>query len=95
VTTDKLKQLLGSVAEKMLADFKGSSAAEHRGSKGTVREAILLENYLKKYLPRTVVAEHSGEVITVAGDERESRNRISITRSAFGDWSAGSGSPPG
>ena len=63
-----LREVLDSVAKKMLADFEGSGAVEHRGSKGTVREANLLNNYLSKYLPRSVKAVHSGEAITVDGD---------------------------
>jgi hypothetical protein len=51
----------------MVADFKASGVAKHRGSKGTVREAQLLSNYLRKYLPRTVRAEHGGEVVAVNG----------------------------
>lgn len=66
-----LEKVLGSVANKMLADFEASGAVVHRGSKGTVREAILLDNYLRKYLPSTVVAVHSGEVITTTGEVSE------------------------
>ncbi|MEU2498072.1 DUF6602 domain-containing protein [Streptomyces pseudogriseolus] len=55
------------MADRMLADFKASGIAKHRGSKGTVREAQLLSNFLRKYLPRTVIAEHSGEVIATDG----------------------------
>jgi hypothetical protein len=51
----------------MVADFKASGVAKHSGSKGTVREAQLLSNYLRKYLPRNVRAEHSGEVVAVNG----------------------------
>jgi hypothetical protein len=51
----------------MLADFNASGVAKHSGSKGTVREAQLLSNYLRKYLPRNVIAEHSGEVVAVNG----------------------------
>jgi hypothetical protein len=64
----KLRAVLASVADKMLADFKASSVAKHSGSKGTVREAQLLNNYLRKYLPRNVIAEHSGEVVAVSGE---------------------------
>jgi hypothetical protein len=63
-----LRQVLASVADRMVADFKASGIARHRGSKGTVREAQLLTNYLRKYLPRIVRAEHSGEVVAVSGD---------------------------
>jgi hypothetical protein len=62
-----LRDVLASVADRMLADFKASGVAKHRGSKGTVREAQLLSNYLHKYLPRSVRAEHSGEVVAVSG----------------------------
>lgn len=63
-----LRAVLASVADRMVADFKASGVAKHRGSKGTVREAQLLSNYLHKYLPRTVRAEHSGEVAAVDGE---------------------------
>jgi hypothetical protein len=62
-----LRTVLASVANKMLADFNASSVAKHSGSKGTVREAQLLGNYLRKYLPRNVIAEHSGEVVAANG----------------------------
>jgi hypothetical protein len=62
-----LRTVLASVAERMLADFNASGVARHSGSKGTVREAQLLDNYLRKYLPRNVIAEHSGEVVAANG----------------------------
>src|SRR6266508_2684896 len=62
-----LKDVLGSAAKKMLADFDESGGIGHRESKGTDREANLLKNYLSKYLPRSVTAVHSGEAITVHG----------------------------
>ena len=51
----------------MLADLKASGVAKHRGSKGTVREANFLQNFLAKYLPRTVIAAHSGEILASDG----------------------------
>ncbi|WP_367321802.1 DUF6602 domain-containing protein [Streptomyces sp. HUAS ZL42] len=63
-----LAKILASVADRMLADFKASGIAKHRGSKGTVREAQLLSTFLRKYLPRTVIAEHSGEVVATNGE---------------------------
>src|SRR6266508_744306 len=63
-----LKDVLGSAAKKMLADFDESGGIGHRESKGTDREANLLKNYLSKYLPRSVTAVHSGEAITVDGE---------------------------
>ncbi len=64
----KLREVLDSIAKKMLADFDASGAVQHRGSKGTVRESNLLDNYLSKYLPRSVTAVHGGEAITVDGE---------------------------
>ena len=63
-----LRPVLASVADRMVADLKASGVAKHGGSKGTVREAQLLSNYLGKYLPRNVRAEHSGEVVAVNGE---------------------------
>jgi hypothetical protein len=63
-----LKDVLDSVAKKMLADFDASGAFRHRGSKGTVRESKLLNHYLTKYLPGSVTGVHSGEAITVDGE---------------------------
>jgi hypothetical protein len=62
-----LVDVLDSTARKMLVDFEASGAAQHHGSKGTIREAYLLD-YLRKYLPRAVKAEHSGEAVTVDGE---------------------------
>ena len=63
-----LGSVLASVADKMVADFRASGVAQHRGSKGTVREAQFLNNYLRKYLPGNVTAEHSAEVVAASGD---------------------------
>ena len=63
-----LGSVLASVADKMVADFRASGIAQHRGSKGTVRETQFLDNYLRKYLPRNVTAEHSAEVVAANGD---------------------------
>lgn len=63
-----LNTAMESVAERMLVDFKSSGALRHRGSKGTVREAALVNGFLSKYLPRTVIAVHNGEIICVDGE---------------------------
>jgi hypothetical protein len=62
-----LYKVMSSVAARMNADFAASGAALHRGSKGTVREAYLVDNYLRKYMPRSVVVEHSGEIVAADG----------------------------
>jgi len=58
-----LGRLFSSAANQMLIDAQASGLAQHRGSKGTVRAAQFIRNYLSKYLPRTAVAEHSGEIV--------------------------------
>jgi Domain of unknown function (DUF6602) len=63
-----LRDVFDSVAKKMLADFAATGAVQHRESKGSVRESGLLKHYLKKYLPRSVTAEHSGEAVSVDGE---------------------------
>jgi hypothetical protein len=62
-----LATALDSVATRMLADYRASGVVRHRGSKGTVREATFIDKYLRKYLPRNVIAAHSGEVVSVSG----------------------------
>jgi hypothetical protein len=51
----------------MVADFEGSALIKHRGSKGTLRESGLRDLYLKRYLPGTVSAVGSGEVVATDG----------------------------
>jgi len=64
----KLEEVFRSVARKLEIDFKHlSSEIHHRASKGRVREVDLVEQFLGKYLPRTVGIGH-GEVVSSAGD---------------------------
>lgn len=65
--SSRLVDALQSVAQQMLADFEGTALIEHRGSKGTVREAGLRDIYLKRYLPGTVMAVGSGEAVATDG----------------------------
>lgn len=61
-----LHQILEEIATKMESDFRGSGIAEHRGSKGTVREDML-RRFLESYILRTAVVEGSGELISSSG----------------------------
>lgn len=63
----RLDDVLESVAQQMLADFKATSMVEHRGSKGSLREEAFVEKYLKKYLPRNVLPILGGEVVSSDG----------------------------
>jgi hypothetical protein len=62
-----LSKLFSSIANQMLIDAKATGLAQHRGSKGTVRESQFIRNFLSKYLPRAVIAEHSGEIVATNG----------------------------
>jgi hypothetical protein len=65
--TPSVREILESVAARMLADFNASRQIEHRGSKGTVRESGLRTAFLEKYLPGQVAVVGSGEVIATNG----------------------------
>jgi hypothetical protein len=81
-----LRPVLASVADRMVADLKASGVAKHGGSKGTVREAQLLSNYLGKYLPRNVRAEHSGEVVAVNGERSQQCDILIVDPSTPPFW---------
>jgi hypothetical protein len=52
----------------MIADFETSKKQiRHAASKGTVREALVLHDYLERYLPATVLALHNAEIIDTEG----------------------------
>ncbi|WP_433295949.1 DUF6602 domain-containing protein [Pseudonocardia sp. CA-142604] len=61
-----LASILAAAARRMRSDFDDSSLIHHNASKGTVREGDLLE-FLKKYLPDTVRAAGSSEIISADG----------------------------
>src|SRR5829696_10116867 len=83
-----LSSVLASVADKMVPDFQASGVAQHRGSKGTVSEAQLLDNYLRKYLPGNVIAEHSAEVVATNGDVSRQCDIVIMDPSTPPFWSA-------
>lgn len=62
-----LAGILTAAARKMRADFDESAYIKHRGAKGTVREQSLLE-FLQKYLPASVRATGSSEIIATNGE---------------------------
>lgn len=61
-----LAGILAAAARRMRADFEDSAFVNHNASKGTVREGDLLE-FLRKYLPDTVRAAGSSEIISADG----------------------------
>lgn len=67
-TSPKLAQVLSKVAETIQSDFEESRLFSHSASKGTTREALVMERFLDKYLPRNVSTVHGGEVLSVNGD---------------------------
>lgn len=67
IPDEQLPKWLGSIARRMLTDFQASGELQHRGAKGEAREGNLLNNYLKKYLPRNVSPVNGGEVVSADG----------------------------
>lgn len=51
----------------MLAEFEDTRHVKHRGSKGVLREAVVLDRFLRKYMPRNVELVESSEMLSVDG----------------------------
>lgn len=62
-----LSRVLSDTADKMRADFKRSSEVDHRGEKGSIRERLLIKDFLRDYLPGTVEVSGSCEIVDVTG----------------------------
>ncbi len=63
-----LQSIFKSIAEKLAIDFRyASSEIEHRSSKGRVRELEIVEQFLQKYLPKTIGISH-GEIVSSDGN---------------------------
>lgn len=62
-----LESILKSVAEKLLIDFRYvSSEIQLRPSKGQVREAEIVEGFLRQCMPRSVGIDR-GEIVCTEG----------------------------
>jgi len=62
-----LKQLIDSVAKKLEIDFsEATKQIGHRGAKGTVRETLIVEEFLCKYLPKKIEIM-GGEIVSTDG----------------------------
>lgn len=65
----KIERILASVAAKLRADFEGlTREIKHLGARGHAREILLVEGFLKLYLPGTVQVTGNGEVISAGGE---------------------------
>ena len=67
-TQGGLPEILAAAARSMRADFDRSAIIKHSASKGSVRELLLLSNYLVKYLPSNVKSAINGEIVTMRGE---------------------------
>lgn len=68
IPDERVERIFQGIGAKLRADFNEiSSTIQHAGGQGTVREAEVLEGYLSTYLPGTVHAVHSGEIIDTRG----------------------------
>jgi hypothetical protein len=67
VLTVDLQALLASVAERMNAGFTRTAQIKHSGSKGRVREALLVGDFLRDYLPASVRVSPWAEIVAADG----------------------------
>lgn len=51
----------------MSAEFERTRHVEHRGSKGSLRESLVLDRFLSKYMPRNVEIVRSSEILSADG----------------------------
>jgi len=72
-----LTRTLAAAARSMRASFERSAEIEHRGEKGTVRERLVVTEFLQDYLPGMVKVTGSSEIIDVTG-ARSPQNDIII-----------------
>lgn len=79
MSTDKLGNILRSVAKRMRADFEQSQNFNHNGEAGTSRE-VLIQQFLSGYLPAHVEALHNVEVISVDGGVSPQSDIVIIDR---------------
>lgn len=60
-----LEKVFESIKEKMITDFQGiTSAIEHKISKGQERETLIVNEYLKKYVPGNIGIAR-GEIVSI------------------------------
>ncbi|MGP3771814.1 DUF6602 domain-containing protein [Streptomyces sp. SDT5-1] len=79
MATDKLGNILSSVAKRMRADFEQSRNFNHNGEAGTSRE-VLIQQFLSGYLPAHVEAVHNVEVISTDGEVSPQSDIVIIDR---------------
>lgn len=67
MATNDFRERFAAVAKRIKADFEESKLTQHHGSRGTVREEILVR-FLELYVPGTAEVVHNAEIITVTGE---------------------------
>jgi len=77
-----LARTLAGVARRMRADFERSAEINHAGSKGTVREDLIIANFLRDYLPGTVEVAGSSEILDISGERSPQNDVVIYDRSA-------------
>ncbi|MEU6453628.1 DUF6602 domain-containing protein [Streptomyces sp. NPDC047065] len=75
----KLNAILRSVAKRMRADFEQSQVFNHNGESGTSRE-VLIQQFLRGYLPAHVDPLHNAEIIATNGDVSSQADIVVIDR---------------
>ena len=57
-------QTFKALAESMRRDFEqAGEVLDHRGLRGHARETVLVEQFLEKYLPRTLLVRRNAQVL--------------------------------
>jgi len=65
-------ELIKTAAQKMLIDFEATRKIKHNPTKGRLREALVIEQFLKPYIPERFTVS-SGLIMDV--EQNESRQQ--------------------
>jgi hypothetical protein len=63
MASDRMTQIMESVAQRMSADFRATASVQHRGGKGAVREEIV-RKFIANVVPGSVSVTGRGEIIS-------------------------------
>jgi len=76
-----LAQMMQTIAKNLLSSFEESSKVQHNLAKGEAREAAVLHDFLKPYLPLRYSIERNG--ILIDSEDNESKQQDLVIFDAF------------
>jgi hypothetical protein len=76
-----LAAMMKTVAQKLLSDFESSKKVPHNLAKGEAREAAVLQDFLKPYLPSRYSIERNGILIDI--ENKSSKQQDLVIFDAF------------